>query len=413
MRYRHTVTVDVGVKADPFSASPSADYFARYGTVVLDATNLEVDPVGLHAALVEAIRADSRVVTIEPGAMDPNWTLGAQMYPAYRSPAVDVLLSGADHMHTVRFSDGILFELQVPSKNQPRIHGEAPKPENYLIAWDGMTVVVLWKRKRLDDFAASAAGQVAIHVIREATAKVGARVYLQPCSAGCKLLFGHMAMSISHWAGTDFAVDSAPGKNGWIAVRIAGPHSKLELVEAVHDEIKMAAGEFSLTKNLAQRIIDIDRSAQELTAELIKLDYEALRASQRNFLSRQWHYVLRVLDWVRGRSKGKRARYLIAALWLAMASIQTLQQAHAGQRRDYEDTVEDSPALAAMFQVDLKTDEMVVETLDASFARAAVEHKTTRMDTRSVAGATVIGAAVGGLLALLGGWLAAAGGIFT
>ncbi|MFD3448608.1 hypothetical protein ACFDTO_28825 [Microbacteriaceae bacterium 4G12] len=353
---------------------------------------------------MKAIREDNRVVDINAGSMNSEWTVESTLYPRWDRKSPHALLSGSDHIHTVRYSTAILFELSVPAKNQPRIHGEVPDPERYTVAWDGTTAVVLWTRNKMDRSVPAAAGQVAEAVLRKAAEKINADLYVQACSEGCRLMFGHRAMRITHELSTDFDLDFTGGDP--VEVRVEGTFSKLGLVEAIHDELALPGYEFAAEKNIARRILDLEHMARVMTSELIALDYLALKQTQRNILPRLGFWFGELWMTLRGRGRKKRAAFLIASLWLAMASIETLQQTFADARRNFGDAVSEW-ALPDLFVGDLQSDELEVEAIDAQFARAAIEHKSTRMDNRVIVAATLGGAMVGGILALLGGSLAA------
>lgn len=390
------------------SGPPDGRYLARFGSFILSQGPGEMSDEDLHAALVSALRADNRVTVVQPGVADHEWTVTDTLYPSVARPETDALLSGASHFHSVRFSDAIMFEVHVPAKNQPVIHGFVPEIDHYFVAWDGYTAVVMWETDAPDELPSPAAGQVVVDILRDACVRAGQSLYVQACSRACKHLFAHR----------DFKVDFFKSTEGFdTAFKVVGPKAiqltirgdledRLALVEAVHDEIKMPAAEFAELKNTARRILDLEQSARTMSLELISHDYETLSRSKEGLFRRIGHFFGDLWATVCGKSRVRAERLLIASLWLAMANMETLQQSFRDVTRRFEDSIS-SYAVPELFATDLKSEEAEVATLDPHFARAAIAHKATRMDNRLVVWATVGGAAVGAAIT------AAAGGLLT
>jgi hypothetical protein len=209
-------------------------------------------------------------------------------------------------------------------------------------------------------------------------------------------------MSVVATSGSDLDVVFAAAGSDPVDVKVV-LDGKMPLAPAVHHELLLPATEFSQVKNVARRILDLESAARAMTTELIALDYSALSKKQ----ARRWTRFRRWLHDLRhhrGENGARRAKYLIACLWLAMASIEVLQQRFAEVRRRYED-VSSKWAVPELFETDLKADEAEVESIDAQFARAAIEYKSTRIDSRVVVIATIIAGIAGGLLGLFGALL--------
>jgi hypothetical protein len=216
-------------------------------------------------------------------------------------------------------------------------------------------------------------------------------------------------MRVSVWAGSDlpFEVDfSSPQRIEPVDVRIQGDLDPSFLTVALMNEVSLPGAAFARVKNGAKRILAIEQSLRRKTAQLLRLDYEALKRADVGFWRGLGHGLQDGWAFVRGRGKGRPVKRLISELWLQMAALETLQQAFADARRDYEDTSSEF-ATPALFDGDLKDDEAGVQGIDAGFARAAIENKSARMDTRGVVVATLVAAILGS------GIGAAVGGIFV
>lgn len=387
-----------------FLENPDKRYYVRFGSFILDTTHSEEDTRAVHAALVEGLRADSRVKSVDPGVANHEWTIEDTWYPTSRTLERGALLSGSDHFHSARFSDAIMFEVYVPAKNQPTIHGEAAEVDSYEVAWDGCTAVVMWPREESDKYAPAAAGQVVVDILRKASSHAGHGLYVQACSPACQHLFAHKEIRVNFWKMEQPVASFQPEGTREIDLYMGGDFSPLGIVEFVHDTIKEPAAEFAQAKNLARRILDLENEMQSMTIALINHDYATLQRSQDGFFRRIGHRFGGAWKAFRGKGRAKEENVLISSLWLAMASLSTLQRTYRETERDYLESASEW-ADPELFSGDLKSDESRVGSIDPEFPRAAIEHKSTRLDNRGVVWATAGGAVAGAVIT------AAAGGL--
>lgn len=288
-----------------------------------------------------------------------------------------------------------MFKIHVPVKNQPRIRGEVAESDTYFVAWDGCTVVVMWKTDPADVVLSIAGGQVVEDILRSACNRAGQSLYVQACSPACKHLFAHNQLRVDFWSMDKFDVRFEVSMPKDVRLAVNGPfNGALQLVEAVHDAIKIPAAEFTELKNTARRILDIEESARSMSFDLIAHDYETLNRSQEGLIRRVGYFFGDVWRAMSGKGRGKRANLLIASLWLSMANMETLQQLFRDVERRYQDSISEW-AVPELFAGDLKSEESEVAFLDPHFARAAIEHKTQRMDNRVIVWATIGGAGMG------------------
>ena len=395
--------LEVSTDAIPNEPAPLRQYWARFGSFILTTELDTIADEDLHGRLIDALAADNRVSNIERGSMDPEWTRKYVVYPRASEQLMDDLLSGADHRHTVRFSGALMFTINVPVKNQPSIHGTIPASDSYDVAWDGCTAVVIWQRGE-ERYPAIAGGQILVEVLRTAAATAGAGLYVQACSPGCQHLFAHAEIKLDEFLSEkrDLSFGSAGPRPLLLTAR--GSYSDLELVEAVHDALAVPSGDFARLKNVARRLLDIESAARRMSADLISHDYITLTRSRGNILQRIGYSLGELWFTLIGRGRKHHASVLIASLWLAMASMDILQRNFNEIYREFQSSVSrhGSPRL---YEIDLQPDTADVENLEPQFARAAVEHKSARLDNHGVVLATVIGAVGGAILTGVGSGL--------
>lgn len=358
--------------------------------------------------MVESLKKDSRVTSVRTARRDPNWDEDETFYPILVEDEQE-LLSGTDRVHSTRFGSPIAFTVHVPGKNQPRIHGEAAHVDTYEVAWDGWTAVVAWLRPDSDDFPPTPAGQVVADILRDALDRLGHSLLVQACSPACTHLFGHRDMRVSVWNDSELDFDSSfesPVGMDSVDFKIQGDIDPAMIAVHIALGVSMPAAAFARMKNSAKRILNLERSMRGKTSRLLAMDYVALMRADVGFWRGVGNLFQDAWAYVRGRGRERPVKRLISELWLQMAAIETLQRVFEDAKRDYQDAANEF-ATPALFDGDLKDDEASVKSIDAGFARAAIENKSARMDSRGIVVATLIAAVIGS------GIGAAVGGLFT
>ncbi|MEX5260521.1 hypothetical protein [Kocuria sp. CPCC 205263] len=388
--------------------NPVADerLFARFGNFILKLPHGSLSSDEVHAALMEALRADSRVKALANNTPEHSWTENDRWYPAWSNAEWDQLVSGSDSFYSKRFFSPIAFEVFVPLKNQPKIHGENPMVDTYDVAWDGCTAVVTWHRGDAEEDAPPAVGQVVVDILREVCKNAGYALYVQACSVACEHLFVHKEIRVNRWDAKDYSEQFHPEGSREIDLNVYGRYGRLQLVLLVHNLLASPSADFARLKNIARRTLDLDYGSQITMHELIAHDYETLRRSQEGILKRLGFLITGSWGAIKGNGRRKRANFLIASLWLAMSNLEALQRLFREAERRYNDSVRHS-ADPELFIGDLKSDEARVGEINPFFARAAVEHKATRLDNTIVVWATAGGAITGAAIT------AAAGGLLN
>lgn len=378
-------------------------YFARFGTFFLAADDDEEPIEDIYREVLAALRKDSRVPGIRALRLRPHWSFMEAVYPCGPDIPPEDVLSGNDRAFAVRFSDPLIIELRVPLKNQPVINGDADVPtDHYWVAWDGVTAIVLWEVDEPDRiYAPRSAGHIIHDVLRTAAEDAGYELMQQACSTDCHNMFAHR----------DIRLVQVPGHGGIVSGLVAGddvgPANAViecngdapELLRRLWETVEAATGEFALFKNYARRLFAVEDLANEFVTDLLTRDYAAI-VHKRLSRIRRVGVRLKALR-IRKSKAGRSIDELIAALWLLMASKETLIGLVASKRRSFNIRAakEDTEVL---YVADRREDEHRLEILDLTFVRAAIEQKSSRLDNRIIAVATACGALAAVVGALIG-----------
>lgn len=389
-------------------------FFGRFGTFFLDVAHTKESNETVYRKLEEAIRADSRVTELPVPEFRAVWTRTWTSFPAGDRSAPEALLSGSDHFHPLEITDPIAFEVHVPTKNQPVILEADDVPtDTYWAVWDGITLVVLWKREATSRRPPRSAGHVVEDIIRQAASSIGARMVVQACSAGCTNMFAHRSLRIDQFGSL------AGGK---ASIRYDGSHSRivgihlhfdgapLDVAKAIYSRIENPCTAFARFKNTSRRIIDIETLLRNLVDELLVIDFERLQRTNANLFKRAGQGLKSAWRITRGgQSESRRAQEITGSIWIAMSRIEALRRDWLQLRRRFTDNaaLEDRDVL---FDIDRKDDELAVPAIDIGFARAAVEHRSARRDSRVIGWATLGGGIAGAAAAIATAALTAAGG---
>jgi hypothetical protein len=367
-------------------------YFARFGTFFLASFDDEDDDsiAEAHAALLSALRRDSRVQTIHSAPFRPHWSFSHPIYPGSRQATPERVLSGSDRVFALEFSDPVFIELRVPTKNQPIINGEADVPtDHYWVAWDGITAVVLWEAGPDEIVAPRSAGHIIDDVLKSASEDAGFMVLQQACSPECNNMFAHR----------DLRFIQVPGYRGIVSGFVTGddvgPASAIverdgsakDVLRSICGTVLPASLEFALFKNYARRLFAMEDLAHELVTDLLGQDYAAIVRKRAPLFKRAVSRFMR-----KDKKRGARSvDELIASLWLLMASKDVLAGTVATKRRSF-DLQAVGYETELLYVADRRDDEHRLELLNLDFVRSAIEQKSSRLDNRIIAWATACGA---------------------
>ncbi|WP_159576526.1 hypothetical protein [Microbacterium sp. 8M] len=395
--------------ADSISDEPIDCYFGRFGTFFLDVGHSKKSRRVFHEEIVQAIRSDSRVTEVADSEFKAVWTRTWTSFPPGADSNRDQLLSGSDHFHPLELSEPVAFAVHVPIKNQPVILDADDVPtDQYWAVWDGLTLVVIWKRQPESRRPPRSAGHVVEEIIRAAAERTGARLVVQACSPGCTNMFAHRSLRIDQFREQDGPSMKLEGSHPRVvSVRLHRDGEPMNVATTLYERIEDPCGHFARLKNLSRRIIDIEGDLRQLVDELLAMDYARLARSKKGWRARASYQLHAAWHWFRGEGAGRETQELIGSIWIAMARIERLRRDWLQQQRRFSDAAT-LYGRQVLFDIDRIDDEVAVSAMDTGFAKAAVEHKSARRDSKVIVWATVGGGVAGGAVALLAAALSSA-----
>lgn len=350
----------------------------------------------VDASFRDALAKDARVTEVIDADADFEID-NARTYTRNRfNPDEEHLLDAVESYQVLRLNDLIWFRVRVPAKNQPRYRcmNDVPADE-YLVVWDGISLGVQWLQQ--EPRVTGSGGHVVFDILEEVGRRAGYPVEIVACSPGCHHRFVH---------GDFISFDSADLPKQYkvsgptqVGCTIVSPHRFLEDDQANllrnFAEIHAALDDFAEAQAVADSIAFMESRARSDSTEVLQLSYlRAARTKLPNALG-----ALR--DLWRLRSSSRRIRQLIAGLWLALASVDA-DLAHWRARLASLEALIDARGLGELRDV-LDPGRKVVEGIDLTMVRAALQEMATRLEGRALLWATTAGACA----ALAGAALAA------
>jgi hypothetical protein len=344
-----------------------------------------------------ALNTDTRVIKVKNPTLNMGFTSENQYFPDLSRTSDERLLKGSDIFSTLSLSDPILLSIRVPKKNQPGLHGIDDIPsENYYVAWNGVSVIVLWEQD--DDSMPLAGGQVVTEILASALRKTGADLYIQACSPDCDNVFIHTSMHVYDDAKRDFDPEDTSNL-GMIPHEETGPRSvdvflltsddNLGIVEDLFFSLHLAIESFAEVKNKGRRLLDLEGSIRDQLSHLLSHYYEHASIAARPI----WKSIK---DRWRTRGWRKEARQLLAGLLLSLANIESLMRSWSDTRQSFETEVREENT-RILFATDYGNDIAAIDTLDFGHIDSSIEQVSSSLDNRAIVIATIGGALAGGL----------------
>lgn len=372
------------------SATNEPVFNARAGTwFLVPSPGTNEDNLQLVADLIRVLKADTRVLQVIPPELNEHWTQRVTVFPdAERSPTPDGVLTGRDQFKILELSSAIRFEVRVPMKNQKAHHGAEDIPsDTYWVAWNGVSIFVMWKQED-DSWFPISGGHIVEEVLRDVLEQIGCGLYVQACGPRCDYGFLHTGIRVS----TDPNVDDftlTEGTDGRTVdyasfAELANP---LEGLEFLAMSLSSGLGGFATFKNSGRRIIDIEDALRSDLSHLLFHYHEhtVLVASGRApmALYNRW----------KARKWRKEAWSLISSIWLGMANIETMRRSWENERRSMLSEREILPLL----QGDSRRDEETIDALETDPIAETVNQVAAALNNRMAVTATLWGALAGGL----------------
>lgn len=348
----------------------------------------------LSEALGKALQADTRVLQVNVPPLNPHWTGRRRVYPDRKRTSPAAIRTGEDALQVLELSEHVTLQVRVPVKNQPTHGGFDDVPsDTYWVAWDGVSVFVLWEQFNADETISG--GHVVADILRDAVESVGSDLYVQSCSPGCDFMFLHRTLRVVFDPEVDlFAIRQDAGTR-LLDMAVGLDREPAKLMELLPILLKSTVSDFANFKNLGRRLIDLEEVCrQDLTHLLHHYQQHAQLVAQgvgRAALLERW----------RERGWRREASALVSDVWLALANMETLRR---GWDRERQDVARETDVLP-LFDLDFARDVTEVEATNMSAVAGSVTQVAAELNNRLVVVATGWGALAGGLAGGLVGLL--------
>ncbi len=319
-----------------------------------------------------------------PWGFEGNRCYVRTIYPTGAEP--ERLIDGADALHGGQFDSFLEFEVE----------DELDEGQTYGVIWDGWLAVVSWQSAAEEPFGYEE-GQVVIEVLERAAREVGLELRIQACDPHCTHNFGHTNVRFVHDPGEREALQYRVGGGLFEVEARSSKQERNELALSLFLDLRMMVNNFTEMKNVGHRLLECETDARVTLSQLVGVGYMRARIEALGPLARQRS------RW-RGRGWQRRARLLIARMWMSLARIEELRRQRAALRSDYKASARERGRLK-LFESEDETDAERLRSLDLEMMRCGVQEMAERLDNRAMLRATALAAVVG---ALVGGAIATA-----
>lgn len=378
---------------------PEHSFVARVGIALLVQpahSSTEQEPAAnreeSYEKVVEALGRDTRVRDFPTVSTDDNIVREFVVAGPDRREGSDRVEAPRLHVHVARFERPLVFQISVARRFQPSDQGEFAVPaEDYWVAWDGVQVMVMWRRPDAE-YSNTYGGISALEVLEDAVRAAGRKLFVEPCGPNCDFPFAHRDVYI---------VESEDGSQQEVepihetAVRIVVPTEKkpMAIVRRVAVRLSFSTRLFAKMRRFGSAVLSTDRRAKTELEDLLRLHYLAADARTRG--ARAWAQSL-----FQASARGREIARLTAALWLRLVTIDSNKRGWAAAKDQY-DASSQKGGRHHVFGYEYPQEVSRVSNIDTGDLRGSVQGMTARADSRSVAIATASGAIAGGLVGAL------------
>jgi hypothetical protein len=381
---------------------PTPMFAARVGICLLNHPH-NSDLKEAYGKIYEAFERDSRIVAFQAASID-DVVLSDESFSASgtrrgEKEEVDprrLPLNPDRHIHVCRVNPPVRLHVKVPRRVQAaggNDINEVPTDEYWAI-WDGITIAVLWRYGDSTKPFGQGAGRVVLQIVREAARKATAQALIEPCGPNCDFPFAHARLFLRS-VEDEVEVPFVHAGTKDVNVLVPGMTKAEDGLRYLFAELSFVGFCFATMRSHGATIQEVANRARSDLTELLKVYYMAVsrRFSFRRLATFSWW---RDFKWRRGASR------LIASLWLAVATIETQKLEWSNVKFVYDDSASHN-GTALVFKSEYLQDANVIEHIDVSGVKAAVEHASSRIDTRSLVIATTVAAIVGALVGAIVG----------
>ena len=341
----------------------------------------------VDTAFRSALGEDNRVLEVLPRREEHVDNARTEQLFDVDPSATDIVEAVVPY-EAMRLNSPIEFRVRVPRKNQPMYRSMDDVPsDDYLVLWDGITLAVQWLQ--LKPRATGSGGHVVLDIIHDVAIRAGYSVEIIACSRGCHHRFLHLDFitfdATGHPDHYHILGDSPVGKSA--ATPFDFPDVDLDLIRAHFRDVNMLMAYFARTKTLADTIAYLESKSRSDSKKMLILAYQraAMPPARKVIQSLKARWTL--------RHSARETRKLVAAQWLALASVDS----YGRQWRHYF-RVFDARVNAPLFRETKEffdTGENLVENIDLSIISSSVTEVASRSEGRILIWSTLAGAGAG------------------
>lgn len=355
------------------------------------------------ARILEALDADTRVKYLSPKVGDEISVSTQHVAMAGSSLAKNDVPPPHRHIHVAKFAEPIVMKVNIPRRLQNQERGPAAIPaEDYLVAWDGMELLVLWDHDQSKRPSGYFGGFAVLDVINDAVAKVGLETRREPCGPNCDFPFAHTDMMLLPDESISDLVLS-PLERGVVEARFPVTDSETKLARALAERLGFTIRTFARMRAFGTTVIASENQARREVGDLLMMQYKRANAAALGIFGS-------IPTRIRNHGMPRKMSLLTAGLWLRLATLEQNRRSWGEVRHVYDTSVSAS-GYGVLFGIEYPQEVNSVQGLEVGSLRSAVEQMTLRADTRVVALSTLSGAIAGGIIAgILSVIVAIAGG---
>jgi len=381
------------------SSSGQPSYVARVGICMLNDQVVHDDRKDSLRKVIASLKADPRIKDL----LDLDLKRVSLYRPKFATGGVDsipdfftgVPISPSVHLHALEIDPPLQFTVQIPRRLQVEegLSERSAPSEEYLVVWDGIVLVVLWKLEGERPYGILG-GAAVIRLLEEIAEKSGKSVYIQPCSPSCNYPFAHRDIQVISPGEQESPEQEACLKetDRWRVVLELGskPRTPYDTASAVYSEVAFVSRWFARMRSDGKAMSEVERAARRDLRELLNI-YHARTLVAPLSNPKSWKDRWKQRGW---RSNSKR---LVARLWLALSALESRRHDWANSMFAYDKTAS-RQGRGLIFHSEYEDQVNYVAAMDVSSIESSVEYAASHLDTRSVVVATAAGAIAGAII---------------
>lgn len=295
------------------------------------------------------------------------------------------------HIHYLRFNPPVRMHIRTPRRVQASGDDSRNVPsDEYWAVWDGVTLAVAWRYEDSDRPFGRLGGNVVLDMLDKSAEAAHAMAEAIPCGPNCDYPFAHADITLrpaleNAQNDVEFIRRGEYDMDAYIPMMSDVQSAVSQLFAAVNFQGRCLAE----MRSQSRTMLDLAERAREDLGDLLMIYYNNVTSTFSFKLNglRRW---LRRIRW------GASANKLIASLWLAIATIEARKLDLANTKFIYENATSKN-GLNLVFEFEYAQDMNLVDHIDVTSFKEAVDHASGRLNTRAMVVATATAAIVGAL----------------